>query len=98
MDRQASSSQLIMILQHSLERLTMSLGSSLATLLIDPISSLIIPGEDDGRVSVESTKLDGMSDHIVISATHTFFPSNKIAQHQILKFLESGEFERESPQ
>lgn len=59
---------------------------------IDPISSTIIPNDDDGKVSIESTKVEGMKDHIVVSASHTFFPSNKQAQAQALYFLKNGQF------
>jgi esterase/lipase len=61
---------------------------------IDPISSLIIPGDDDGKVSIESTKLEGMKDHIVINASHTFFPSNKEVKRQTLHFLRNGKFDK----
>jgi len=68
------------------------LGIIAGNFTIDPISSLIISGDDDGKVSIESTKLDGMKDHVVISASHTFFPSNKVAQEQVLTFLRTGSF------
>jgi len=61
---------------------------------IDPISSAIIPGEDDGKVSVESTKLKGMKDHLIVSANHTFFPSNETVQQQTLYFLKYGKFKK----
>jgi triacylglycerol lipase len=62
---------------------------------IDPVSSwLIIPGKDDGKVSISSTKLDGMKDHIVIHATHTFMPSNAEVIAQAEYFLENGTFRR----
>jgi len=62
---------------------------------IDPLSSALIPDTDDGKVSIDSTKLKGMSDHIEIEATHTFFPSNKQAQFQSGYFLQNGAFFRE---
>lgn len=61
---------------------------------IDPVSSSLIPGEDDGKVSVESTKVTGMRDHIVVSASHTFFPQNDEVQVQVLHFLRTGFFKR----
>jgi len=59
---------------------------------IDPLSSAIIPDDDDGKVSINSTKLEGMKDHIILPATHTFFPQNKQAQFQVVYFLQNGVF------
>ena len=39
---------------------------------INWILSAIIPGEDDGKVSIESAKLEGMRDFMVLSASHPF--------------------------
>ncbi|GJL79483.1 MAG: hypothetical protein NPINA01_24720 [Nitrospinaceae bacterium] len=64
---------------------------------IDPIGSFLIPGSDDGKVSVEHTKLKGMKDHIIIHATHTFMMKNEEVISQILHFLETGRFKREKP-
>lgn len=60
---------------------------------IDPVSSMIISGKDDGKVAVERTKLKGMKDHITINVSHTFFPSNKKVQMQTLYFLNHGQFQ-----
>ena len=59
---------------------------------IDPISSYIIPGDDDGKVAVERAKLDGMKDFVLVNASHTFFPSNKKVKFQTLNFLKNGQF------
>ena len=61
---------------------------------IDPVSSAIIPGEDDGKVSVDSTRVQGMRDHIIVSASHTFFPQNQEVHRQAAHFLRFGAFER----
>jgi pimeloyl-ACP methyl ester carboxylesterase len=60
---------------------------------INWINSLLIPGRDDGKVSVERTKLAGMSDHIVLHATHPFLMRNRAAIRQTLHFLRTGRFE-----
>jgi esterase/lipase len=77
-----------------LGRVDYELGIIAGKSTIDPISSTIIGGDDDGKVSIKSTKLEGMRDHIVVSATHTFFPSNKDVQKQTLYFLKYGVFMR----
>ncbi|MFT7088124.1 MAG: esterase/lipase [Rickettsiales bacterium] len=76
------------------KKIDYELGIIAGKFTIDPVSSLIIPGDDDGKVSIESTKLAGMRDHIIVSASHTFFPSNEEVQKQTLNFLKHGKFER----
>ncbi len=62
---------------------------------LDPVASwFMIPGKNDGRVSVASTKLEGMKDHITLHVTHTFMPSKKEVIHQTAHFLEHGNFSK----
>ncbi len=68
------------------------LGVVAGNFSIDPVSSHIIPGDDDGKVSVESTKVPGMKDHVVVYASHTFFPQNDTVHAQTLNFLRFGSF------
>jgi hypothetical protein len=63
---------------------------------INWINSLLIPGRDDGKVSIERTKLAGMTDHIVIHAAHPFLMRNRTAIRQTIYFLHTGRFERVS--
>ncbi len=70
------------------------LGIIAGNFSIDPISSAIIPGEDDGKVSVAATKLKNMKDHITVNASHSFFPSNSKVQKQTLYFLQNGKFNK----
>ncbi len=60
---------------------------------INWINSLMLPGSDDGKVSVERTKLAGMTDHVVLRATHPFLMKNKTAIRQTINFLQHGQFD-----
>ena len=59
---------------------------------VNPILSLMIPGTDDGKVSIESAKLPGMRDFRVIPASHPFIMNNEHAIRQTLAFLAEGRF------
>jgi pimeloyl-ACP methyl ester carboxylesterase len=54
-----------------------------------------LPGADDGLVTVEATRLDGMSDFIVIRTGHAFMRYDPEVARQTISFLNEGKFARE---
>lgn len=56
------------------------------------ITSMLVPGPDDGVVSVESTKVEGMKDFLLVSERHYQLRGHKPVLQQIAYFLEHGKF------
>lgn len=56
-----------------------------------------VASPNDGKVSVESTRVDGMKDHLVLDVGHTFMMNDAIVHKQIKSFLLEGRFESKTP-
>ena len=54
--------------------------------------SAIIPGEDDGKVSVARAKVAGMTDFLVVPHPHPFIMNQEEVIAQTLHFLQEGKF------
>lgn len=61
------------------------------------ILSLMIPGKDDGKVSVDNAKVEGMDDFMVVHTCHPYIMKNKTSIYQTVHFLHSGKFDRSKP-
>ncbi len=59
--------------------------------------SAIIPGLDDGKVSVASARLEGMSDFLVVHETHPFIMDAEYVQNETVNFLKTGSFRHQKP-
>ncbi|MEM7358056.1 MAG: alpha/beta hydrolase [Pseudomonadota bacterium] len=57
-----------------------------------PSFAEVFPGDHDGKVSVARSKVDGLTDHLVLPVTHTFMMRNDLVIAQIQAFLRDGKF------
>ena len=78
----------------NLPAVTFELGVIAGKRSVNPVGSLLLKGPDDGAVTIESTKVDGMSDHITLAATHTFMMNNPKVISQAAHFIQQGHFKR----
>jgi pimeloyl-ACP methyl ester carboxylesterase len=51
-----------------------------------------IPEESDGKVGVTRTKLEGMTDFLVVPESHTYIMYSELVQDETIHFLKSGIF------
>jgi triacylglycerol lipase len=59
---------------------------------IDPITSAVLDNPDDGRVSVEDTRLEGMDDFVVVEHSHAFMMRMRTPIELTKTFLKTGSF------
>lgn len=61
---------------------------------INPFLSFLIPGVDDGKVSVERTKVEGMNDFLEVPRSHSFMMGNQTIQKETIYFIKNGHFSK----
>lgn len=68
------------------------LGVIAGTGTINPFMSAVLPDFDDGKVTVERTKADGMADFLIVPVSHSFIMRNDKVIDKTAAFLQSGRF------
>ena len=81
---------------HSLGPVDYELGVIMGNISLNPIASVVVPGDDDGLVSHERSKVEGMKDSIILRTAHSLIMFNKEAHKQIIHFLIDGKFSKEN--
>ena len=64
--------------------------TSLDSLLLQ---SAPLPEPNDGKVSLDSARLDEMQDFLAVDETHTFILTDAQVMEQVIAFLENGRFQ-----
>ncbi|MDK1023856.1 MAG: alpha/beta hydrolase [Gammaproteobacteria bacterium] len=78
----------------SLGPVDFELGVIAGTQSINLILSTFLPNPDDGKVSVESTKVTGMRDFVALPVTHPLMMKNEAVIEQTVHFLRYGSFSK----
>jgi pimeloyl-ACP methyl ester carboxylesterase len=72
-------------------------GIIAGTKTFNPILSQYLQNPDDGKVSVENTKVQGMTDFVVVPHSHPFIMKSSVVIEQAFSFIETGRFEHAAP-
>lgn len=68
------------------------LGVITGNRVIEPWFASMIPGVSDGKVSVESARVEGMQDFLVVPYSHTFIMQREEVVEQVVYYLRNGAF------
>jgi len=62
------------------------------TFSINLMLSTFLPDPDDGKVSVESSRLEGMCGHLQVHVSHPFIMEDEEVMAEIISYLKTGRF------
>jgi triacylglycerol lipase len=82
---------------HTLGPVDFELGVIAGNRSINWINSLMIPGPDDGKVSVQRTRIEGLKEHLVLPVTHPLMMRDRRVIEATVHFLRHGSFHPSSP-
>lgn len=71
------------------------LGVIAGTQSINLILSSFLPNPDDGKVSVENAKIEGMCGFITLPTAYPFMMKNEVVIGEVISFLKTGKFSDE---
>jgi pimeloyl-ACP methyl ester carboxylesterase len=71
---------------------TFPLGVIAGTATINILASALLPDEDDGKVTVERTRVAGMSDFLIVDDSHRYMLRSRTVLENTIAFLRSGQF------
>ena len=77
-----------------LGQVNFQLGVIAGNKTVNLLLSLLIPGANDGKVSVSRTQVGGMKDFIVMPYSHSFIMQRETVIEQALHFIQQGYFAR----
>lgn len=72
------------------------LGVIAGTRSYNPIFGQFLPEPHDGKVSVESTRVEGMRDFLSVPYSHTFIMRKEPVIAQVIEFFRAGSFDHQS--
>lgn len=58
----------------------------------NPLLSCLLTGPNDGKVTVESARLTGMSDFLVVPRSHSFIMNSEQVKQCVIAYLQTGNF------
>ena len=70
-----------------------TLGVIASDISLNPIGKRVFGEANDTLVSIESTKIEGMTDHIILNSTHTIMMFDPRVVDQTIMFLKTGKFD-----